>query len=394
MRYNKLGEFFTALVFVAAFIFLNYYTWLITSQARANEAASEQVQQIHRTQAALVLVLNDMIDIETGGRGYVIVGNRKFLEPYLRGKSSVSGDLDTLASNISGASQQNNLAVLKQLIEKNIATVSATVHVRETQGFSAAQAIVATTKGKLEMDAIRSQIAEMHKLEDLALTALRDKKALLDIELIQKVKLYALLLNIILVAFAVVIYKSFRNRHQLIAQLNDIAHTDSLTGAYNRRHLATQFPAIAAAVQRRQMQAAILLIDLDGFKQVNDQLGHDIGDDLLIEVTQRLRGSVRANDMVVRLGGDEFVVFISEFKHIENVRVVAEKICTLMAKPFRAGKGRAKVTASIGIAIYPDHGLELEALLQNADHALYSVKGSGKNNFRIYTAEAATPSIG
>ena len=166
-------------------------------------------------------------------------------------------------------------------------------------------------------------------------------------------------------------------------QLERLAQQDTLTGLPNRH---TFNDAIAMALARSQqtgMQVALLFLDVDGFKQINDTLGHAAGDDVLREFARRLTGAVRSTDVVARLAGDEFVIILEGIHSREECRLVARKIIAAMRSDFRAGDGLVKVTASIGIAL--GHGLTstADALLKRADSALYAAKGQGRDTFEI-----------
>lgn len=140
--------------------------------------------------------------------------------------------------------------------------------------------------------------------------------------------------------------------------------------------------AIANA-KRHEQKAVVMFVDLDGFKAVNDTLGHDAGDEVLKGVSERLLKSVREVDTVARIGGDEFLIDLTEIKTSEDAIVVAEKIIHNVSEPFVVDGGGAQtnIGASIGIAIYLGHGSSAEELVRQGDQAMYSVKRTGKNNF-------------
>jgi diguanylate cyclase (GGDEF)-like protein len=160
-------------------------------------------------------------------------------------------------------------------------------------------------------------------------------------------------------------------------RLQDMAHHDPLTGLANRTLL---FDRIGHAQQRATRSGngfAILLIDLDGFKTVNDTLGHDAGDQILRMVANRLQQGIRAADTVARIGGDEFVVLIEDAEDIEAITLLAEKLVSALSQKTTIGEGEAAVGASIGVALWPQHGDTAQALLRNADRAMYMAKRSG-----------------
>ena len=161
------------------------------------------------------------------------------------------------------------------------------------------------------------------------------------------------------------------------------ANHDALTGLVCRHHfLALQQDAIATAAQVGG-RVAVLFLDLDGFKAINDKFGHQTGDTVLRAVADRLRNAVRGSDTVARFGGDEFVILLPEIAHRRTAIRLARKILTLMAEPFAITDGCHALSASLGIAFYPDHGASGEALLANADQAMYCAKRDGGNHYRV-----------
>lgn len=170
-------------------------------------------------------------------------------------------------------------------------------------------------------------------------------------------------------------------------RLHHMAYHDALTGLSNR-HKLEQFITHLLAVARRSQQCfALLFLDLDGFKNINDTIGHDAGDMLLQIVAERLRNAVRTTDMVARLGGDEFVLLITDVKKSEDVAVIANKILENVLQAIVIKSHEIYITTSIGISIYPDDGDNLQPLMKNADLALYRAKEQGKNNYQFYTQE-------
>ena len=164
-----------------------------------------------------------------------------------------------------------------------------------------------------------------------------------------------------------------------------LAYHDTLTGLPNRRLLDDRLRQAVNLAQRRDARVAVMLVDLDDFKQVNDQLGHRAGDAVLREVAQRLAGCVRKADTLARQGGDEFVVVIPDLPQAADCQVVAEKILRALAPGFRVDGSEFRIGASIGISIYPADAGDGDALLRNADAAMYRAKQLGRNNYRFYS---------
>lgn len=164
-------------------------------------------------------------------------------------------------------------------------------------------------------------------------------------------------------------------------RLNYIANHDALTGLPNRILLYERISEVLMTAKASHQIFALMFLDLDGFKQINDTLGHAIGDLLLQAVAKRLTGCLRTSDTVARLGGDEFVVLLPTIPDTNNVTQVARKILSTLSQAFAISGETLSVTTSIGIALFPEHGDQLESLMEQADEAMYHAKKTGKNRF-------------
>ncbi|MBA2650289.1 MAG: diguanylate cyclase [Legionella sp.] len=167
-------------------------------------------------------------------------------------------------------------------------------------------------------------------------------------------------------------------------ELKYIAFHDVLTGLGNRKLLEESFNLAASYAQRHKKHIAILFMDLDHFKEINDTLGHDIGDLLLIEIASRLTSSVRASDVLSRLGGDEFIIILTDVINNAQIEPVAQKILDTIAKPIKIKNHKISVTASIGISTYPTDGQSFKKLLRQADTALYNAKSDGSKKIKFF----------
>jgi diguanylate cyclase (GGDEF)-like protein/PAS domain S-box-containing protein len=173
-------------------------------------------------------------------------------------------------------------------------------------------------------------------------------------------------------------------RRQAEARVHHMAYHDSLTGLPNRALLSDRLDRAMLAAQRFERKLAVMFIDLDRFKTINDSLGHMTGDQLLKEVASRLCRAVRASDTVARLGGDEFVVLVPGIRTPEEAGQVAEKIIEALSEGFPLEGRNLHITPSIGISVYPDDGNDVEALMRNADSAMYHAKANGRNNYQFF----------
>lgn len=183
----------------------------------------------------------------------------------------------------------------------------------------------------------------------------------------------------------IAIFSELTERTNSESQIEFLAYHDSLTRLPNRLLLHDRFKQTMAAAIRENSKLAVLFIDLDKFKQVNDTLGHAVGDQLLQMVAQRLEQSVREVDTVSRIGGDEFVVLLSNLQTVGTVTAVAKKILAQLSEPFTIGDNELSSSLSIGIALYPDDGQDLDTLLRMADASMYHAKNCGRNTYRFFT---------
>jgi diguanylate cyclase (GGDEF)-like protein len=175
-------------------------------------------------------------------------------------------------------------------------------------------------------------------------------------------------------------------------RIRELADYDVLTGLPNRRLLRERFVQLVAAAERDKEELAVIFLDLDHFKRVNDSLGHSVGDDLLCEVARRLDSVVRRVDTLARLGGDEFIFAMPGF-HSAAAADVARRLIDVFSRPFEVGGHELTVTPSLGISIFPHDGYDLETLLRNADTAMYQAKEIGRNAFRFYSSEMNSKSL-
>lgn len=175
----------------------------------------------------------------------------------------------------------------------------------------------------------------------------------------------------------------YKRLDQQNESLKSLALHDELTGLPNRRLLMDRLGLAIAHARRSRCTMAVMFIDLDGFKQINDTFGHDGGDELLCQVAERLMAIVRQEDTVARLGGDEFMIALPELSHVDDAAELGATVIQALSKPFRVHDQDVRLTASVGLSVYPIHGEDLETLMKNADVALYEAKHSGKNSYRM-----------
>lgn len=183
---------------------------------------------------------------------------------------------------------------------------------------------------------------------------------------------------------AVMVFHDMTAAQAMTEKMTHLAQHDALTNLPNRALLSDRITQAITLAERRGSHLALLFLDLDNFKHINDSLGHAVGDQLLQEVARRLSDCVRSSDTVSRLGGDEFVVLLSESQSAEDAAHTAEKILSALAVPHSTGEQQLHITSSIGISTYPSDAEDGESLIKNADTAMYQAKEEGRNNYQFF----------
>ncbi len=184
-------------------------------------------------------------------------------------------------------------------------------------------------------------------------------------------------------------FMDITNRKESEEMIRQLAYKDSLTGLPNRVLFLDRLAFALVQAERHKKNLTLMMLDLDNFKEVNDEFGHHQGDLVLKEVGRRLIGFLRKSDTVARMGGDEFMILLSEVDPERDAEKIAGKILEIMQRPFQLETQSVQVTASIGMAFYPKDGLSAEGLMKNADQAMYRAKEQGRNNFQIFGLKAS-----
>jgi diguanylate cyclase (GGDEF)-like protein/PAS domain S-box-containing protein len=187
--------------------------------------------------------------------------------------------------------------------------------------------------------------------------------------------------------------RDISERKQAEARIDFLAHHDALTGLPNRVLFRDRFELATAWAERSASKAALLFLDLDHFKTINDTLGHPVGDALLVQIARRLRECVRDTDTICRPGGDEFLIALTDVRSLPAISALAGKILEALARPFTVGAHELTNTLSIGIAVWPDDGTDFDTLLKKADTALFQAKAAGRNVSRFFTEQMNVESL-
>jgi len=183
------------------------------------------------------------------------------------------------------------------------------------------------------------------------------------------------------------IFSDITERKEREERVRHLAHHDALTDLPNRVLLTDRITQAVSLAERNRTRVAVMFLDLDRFKTVNDSLGHSVGDKLLQEVSSRLRLCMRTSDTVSRLGGDEFVILMPDMAYPGDIAVAAQKVLDAVSRPYNIDGHELVSTPSVGIAVYPGDGADVDTLLRNADAAMYHAKENGRNNYQFFTQD-------
>lgn len=189
------------------------------------------------------------------------------------------------------------------------------------------------------------------------------------------------------------IFSDISERKKAEAALQHRVYHDELTNLPNRSFFLKRLEEYIVVSQKNNTQLALFFVDLDRFKWVNDNFGHDVGNLLLIAVAQRLKQCIRNSDVVSRLSGDEFTLMLPNLLQTPIIKVIAARVVDSLSAPFHLSGHVLSISASVGIAIYPQDGDDIQTLLKHADIAMYNAKGAGRNNYQFYADHVIPPHI-
>ncbi|HSY29415.1 MAG TPA: diguanylate cyclase [Burkholderiaceae bacterium] len=357
--------------------------WSIYQVTTTIMSTATSVSQTYEVISAIKNLQSHLIDAETGERGYVITGDPGYFPAYHDSLQKIQWESDLIAAlTADNPVQKVNYAALQRLIAYRLKTIQMIVETRKAGGVDAAHQLVSIDEDKVEMDRIQ---VVLNRIEEEENNQLNVRIHARDVAYQQFWWDFGALI-VMMVAGAVWQYLQVRRILQLESQakqrIRHMAEHDPLTDLPNRRQLQAKLELAIAFAKRSGKMVAVMFIDLDGFKAVNDTLGHQVGDDLLKEVAQKLRHGTRSSDLVARLGGDEFVVVLSELDSPDDATLLASKLNELIARPISIAGKDIRISTSIGISIYPSNGHSGEDLLGKADDAVYQAKAAGKNQYQ------------
>lgn len=330
----------------------------------------------------MVDLFEALLNMETGQRGYLLVEDESFLAPYNEADDLVIINIEKIKK---AAETDENVKVILptviDLVNKKIAVMEKGIDLQKKGRHVEAVQLIKTGIGKQHMDDFRKivlPLADEYRKQRLQLSL--EANSLIDKIYITAGACAFLLLMIIAISFRS-LHSSLSDLSYTNQKVSHIAKHDQLTGLPNR-HYCLQW--LTQAIDNNQHILYVLFLDLDGFKEVNDTLGHDVGDEVLKQAAIRLKETFRENDFIARLGGDEFVVVLPHAKSQQQVTDLAQRIIQRLEEPLLPNLKQSAISASIGIAkAIPQDNTSADKLLKAADSAMYKAKKAGKHQFAI-----------
>ena len=379
------------LAFVAGGLLLLAAGWFAVDSGRAYLGAEAEADRLRDAERAVLAVELSLRRAESGQRGYLLTGRQEYLRPYERAIEDLGAQMEETRELL--ADKPDAIALywnVDKLVRLKLAEIQHTIEVRRSEGFEEALKIVNSDIGAVEMRDIRVNIEaiqrqlQARKAAELTRSAQRSSNTLLGMVF------GGIVVALLSVAAYLVIAWELRERRQLAVRVEAQANQDALTHLPNRRFFVQWLGFNLAQAKRDGADFALMFIDLDGFKAVNDRYGHDAGDALLVQIARRFRATLRESDLLARVGGDEFALIAPNAKDGREMGQLAQRLLNALSDASAPKLAGEPVSASIGIAFYPDDAEDLQGLVAAADAAMYAAKRAGKNRFAFYaTSDAA-----
>jgi diguanylate cyclase (GGDEF)-like protein len=387
LRFIVLYLFMTFGLLIAAGLFL-YEARVIISDSLLDEDAVAVLSQANR-------VLHDLEDAETGQRGYLLTGDESYLQPYRQGVQDLDDTVLRLHRVVAGDEPSEALVErVEHTKTDKIAELARTIELVHTGHRDDAMALVRTNEGKRYMDVFRDDMGQLlDRWQRKRKAATRDAHERLVFGT-AALAVVAVLVGCLMIYTLHIQRRAFAKVHAWSAALDREAAHDPLTGLPNRRRLLSALDALNAQLRfDAERRIALLFLDIDGFKSVNDTLGHSAGDALLRRIADALREATRQSDVLARVGGDEFVLLAPDCGDDAQLRELSERLISCVRV---VGKkefdGRFEIGVSIGIATFPDRVQSVEKLLDVADAAMYVAKRGGRSTWSFGVLSEQHPS--
>lgn len=362
-------------------------TWLFFAMYQMVDYA-EKKDAVDRQRYDILALGKAITNAESGQRGYLLTGHTLFLDTFEQGRldsQKVLMHFEKKSQDFPGI--QDELKQIRDLVQTKFQVMDLSIQVQLNAGAYASHLSLNKDTGR----EIMKQINDLLSQADGDLDNLRKQFESELRQRILQIMLGAILLGLMIIGILIFSYRSTTHlfeevlANQAVAkQLSHQAEHDLLTGLPNRRSLDVQLANVHLLARHASRKFALFFMDLDGFKQVNDQYGHEIGDALLVEVADRFRQTLRQNDFIARFGGDEFVLVVDSFTHRMELIQLAQRLLQQFSTQLTIKEHQLSIGVSIGIAEFPLNGKSVNQLLDAADKAMYISKQNGKNRYSFY----------
>lgn len=370
----------SSMILVVALLSLIYVTFHLIKINALDE-------KIDHMQSDMVLLESLLDKTEAWQRGYVFANNQAFIQRFEQGKTDVNRMLLQIEQQITDYTQQadgtdalvlklnSTFRQLKQFTHEDLQRLDATFH--------------AYTLTKQESTSNMQLSKAIEDKFDFAKTALTQNKLSIHQEFEHTIKKAMWVFNTLLVVIVGILFSGYRRTIHLFElavisknaadEFSHDAYHDALTKLPNRRYFEKHLTSVFLHAKRSQESVALLYLDLDGFKRINDEFGHDAGDEALIYVAQQIKPALRESDFLARLGGDEFAIVVQHESELSDLEGLTRRIIACFDAHFLANANLCKLGVSIGVSSYPANVDSIESLISQADSAMYQAKRTGKN---------------
>jgi diguanylate cyclase (GGDEF)-like protein len=380
-----------------------------TISYRGLAVSSESVRWVRHTHEVIENIQDMRVAWETissASRGFILTGNEFYFDEYRASVAKAEQERTIVRRlTVDNPIQQRQFPILDALFTEKVQRIELIAGLRRTRGLAAAAAALQSetdTRTAAEFEALATQLQD----EELRLLVLRDAESSRRMRQVKTGLVLGGFLGLLIAgascwslqrggAARELAERALNHSNDRLVKAADAAQAmtqlmthsaehDALTGLPNRLLLNDRLGQAIALAERHKGQIALLFLDLDGFKHINDSLGHSFGDKLLQSIAVRLATCVHAPDTASRHGGDEFVILLPEVRQPEDAAAVARRLLEALAKTYSIGRHVLHVTTSIGVSIYPGDGLDVEALIKNAETAMYQAKENGHDSYQFF----------
>ncbi len=369
---------------LATFVLTLSMGWLFLSAYQLLQTQAE-ISRIDSFRFDLISFQRTLVDAETGQRGYLITNNPTFLGSYENGAKRTEDLLNNLVHTAVDLPElPMKIELLRQYSAEKFRIIDASIQVQLHAGAYASHLTLSKDKGKLVMEKIDSIVKHMDGWLVSNKSAISNNShRILSQVILGSIILVMVISGILLFSYRRTVYlfeHAIENRIRS-ERLGFEADHDPLTKLPNRRSLNTHLKNIHSLSRRMEDLYAVFYMDLDGFKAVNDKLGHEAGDVVLIKASERFINVLRETDFLARAGGDEFVLVVHRYKDDAELKTLSQRILGSLKNPIEFKQKYSQIGVSIGIARYPANGKSLDNILQAADKAMYAAKLAGKGQY-------------